>query len=230
MINKMKWISRLALVFTILYAPQAIEAQKKPAKAAVKPSRPATKKPVATNTEQDPPFMLKGFAPAFPDSLVVMVTSKSDPSFRGPSTIIKRGEFLLTGNLPEPGIYNLLLTNPKRQDQSRYIDLFLTNEPSAIRFTGSGGDFTVLEGPSLKAFSSLIQNFGAPFDSLSRLQQIRQMPGANADSINTAWNDILTRVKQKVSPFIKEYHATPVAPFLLCTLWPITSNEVFVFR
>jgi peroxiredoxin len=33
-------------------------------------------------------------------------------------------------------------------------------------------------------------------------------------------------VKQKVSPFIKEYHATPVAPFLLCTLWPITSNEV----
>lgn len=226
MINKMKWISRLALVFTILYAPQAIEAQKKPAKTSVKPSRPATKKPAATNTEQDPPFMLKGFAPAFPDSLVVMVTSKSDPSFRGPSTIIKRGEFLLTGNLPEPGIYNLLLTNPKRQDQSRYIDLFLTNEPSAIRFTGSGGDFTVLEGSSLKAFSSLIQNFGAPFDSLSRLQQIRQMPGANADSINTAWDDILTRVKQKVSPFIKEYHATPVAPFLLCTLWPITSNEV----
>jgi hypothetical protein len=75
-----------------------------------------------------------------------MVTSKSDPMYRGPSATVQRGEFLLMGTLPSPGIYNLLITNPKRQEQTRYIDLFLANEPSAIRFTGSGGDFTVVEG------------------------------------------------------------------------------------
>jgi peroxiredoxin len=225
--NNMKWICRLALLFLISSAPQLTSAQAKPAKAGAKQSKPATKKPAAPKSaEQDPPFMLKGFAPGYPDSLIVMVTSKTDQSYRGPSSVIQRGEFLLTGSLPTPGIYNLLLTNPKRQDQSRYIDLFLANEPSAIRFTGNGGDFTVLEGPSLKAFAGLMQNFGADFDGLSRLQQMRQTQGANIDSINTAWTNILNGVKQKVPVFIKEYHATPVAPFLLCTLWPITSSDV----
>jgi peroxiredoxin len=72
----------------------------------------------------------------------------------------------------------------------------------------------------------LLQSFSSEFDSLSRLQQLRQTPGSNTDSINAAWTSTLTRVKQKVPAFIKEYHNSPVAPFLLCTLWPITSDDV----
>jgi len=33
-------------------------------------------------------------------------------------------------------------------------------------------------------------------------------------------------VENNVAPFIKAYPTSPVSPFLLCTLWPITSNEV----
>ncbi len=225
--NYMKVISKLLVFLAIGCAPIAMQAQKKPIKTPAKQIKPVPKpKQVANNIQEDGPFMLKGFAPAFPDSLLVMVSSKSNAAYKGPAGFIKNGQFLLTGTLPGPGIYNLLLTNSKQQQQSRYIDLFLTNEPSAIRFTGNSGDFEVLEGASLKAFSSLIKNFGSDFDSLSRLQQMRQTPGSNTDSINTVWTGILNRVKEKVPIFIDEHHATPVAPFLLCTLWPVTSDDV----
>jgi peroxiredoxin len=84
----------------------------------------------------------------------------------------------------------------------------------------------VIEGNSLKAFAGLIQTFGSDFDTLSRLQQMRQSPASNPDSINIAWDAIMQRVKQKVTPFITEHHNTAVAPFLLCTLWPVTNDDV----
>ena len=183
-------------------------------------------KPVSDQKPADPPFMLKGFAPAFPDSMMVMVTSNSNAGFRGPKTLIENGQFLLMGEIPEPGIYNLLITNPKQKDQTRYFDLFLTNEASAIRFTGTGGNFEVLEGNSLRAFATLIRDFGSDFETLSKLNQMRQAPGSNSDSVNAAWTTVLGKVQSNVEPFIKTYPTSPVAPFLLCTLWPIVSNEV----
>jgi peroxiredoxin len=188
-----------------------------------KPAKPISDQ---TGAPADPPFMLKGFTPAFPDSMLVMVTSTNNQGYRGPKTYIENGQFLLTGEIPEPGIYNLLISNPKQKDQTRYFDLFLANEPSAIRFTGTAGNFEVLEGNSLRAFATLIRDFGADFETLSKLNQMRQTPGVNADSINTAWDTILQRVENNVEPFIKAYPTSPVAPFLLCTIWPVTSNKV----
>jgi peroxiredoxin len=220
----LKPMSRIITAIFCLVLPLAVLAQKKAAKPAVQKTKPVAK----TSPEKisDAPFMLKGFANAFPDSILVVISSKTDVNFRGPSAYIKNGQFLLTGTLPGPGIYNLLLTNPKQQQQSRYIDLFLANEPSAIRFTGTGGDFEVLEGPSMNALLSVIKIFGSDFDTLSRLQQMRQNPMANVDSINTSWINILERVKSNVPGFITQYHATPVAPFLLCTIWPVITSEV----
>ncbi|MES2649929.1 MAG: TlpA disulfide reductase family protein [Bacteroidota bacterium] len=225
----MKRFDRFILMAAILLVSGVINAQKTTGKSPAKQTKTAagTRQPVKSDLQiPEGPFMLKGFAPAFPDSLMVMVTSKSNAAYKGPATFIKNGQFLLSGTLPEPGIYNLLLTNPKRQQESRYIDLFLANEPSAIRFTGNSGDFEVLEGASLKAFAGLVKNFGADFDSLSRLQQMKQAPTANQDSLNLAWATILERVKSNVPLFVAEHKASPVAPFLLCTIWPVTSNEV----
>jgi hypothetical protein len=64
-INTMKWFCRLALVTAIFCVPQIIDAQKKPVKKTPSKSKPvAQKKVTSKNAEQDPPFMLKGFAPA----------------------------------------------------------------------------------------------------------------------------------------------------------------------
>ena len=219
----MSWLLK-AIVCLIL--PLSVFAQSKSGKTTVPTRKPAVRVQPAPEKVEEGPFMLKGFANAFPDSLLVVVTSKTDANFHGPSAYIKNGQFLLTGTLPGPGIYNLLLTNPKQQQQSRYFDLFLANEASAIKFTGNGGDFEVLEGPSLKAFLGVIKTFGSDFDTLSRLQQMRQNPLSNVDSINNSWVTILERVKTNVPGFLAEHHATPVAPFLLCTIWPVTSGDL----
>lgn len=224
MIHLKKPFTGILTAVLCLALPIALLAQKK----TTKPATQSTRKVQKSSAEKisDGPFMLKGFANAFPDSILVMISSKTDVNFRGPSAYIKNGQFLLAGTLPGPGIYNLLLTNPKQQQQSKYIDLFLNNEPSAIRFTGTNGDFEVLEGPSMNAFLSVIKIFGNDFDTLSRLQQMRQSPVANVDSINTSWINILDRVKSNVPGFIAQHHATPVAPFLLCTIWPVITSEV----
>jgi thiol-disulfide isomerase/thioredoxin len=220
-LHPFKWL--LPGLFAISL-PVFAMAQKKHTKAPVKQTRTVTK--VQTEAAPETPFMLKGFAGAFPDSILVLVSSKTDVNFKGPSGYIQNGQFLLSGKLPGPAIYNLLLTNPKNQQQTRYIDLFLDNESAAIRFTGSGGDFEVLEGKSLKAFLALIKTFGNDFDTLSRIQQAKQAPNADLDSLNTKWATALQRVKNNVPGFIAEQHATPVAPFLLCTIWPVTLDNV----
>jgi peroxiredoxin len=219
-----------SLLFALLCVSPVLMSQKKgkakPKKAVAKTVAAKPKAKAEPVDMENPPFMLKGFAPNFPDSTVVMVTSPNNPNFKGPSGKIQNGQFLLTGALPSPGIYNLLISNPKRQDQSRYVDMFLDNEPSAIRFTGEAGNFEVVEGNSLKAFSGLVQNFGTTFDSLSKVQQSRQMPGINQDSLNNEWNRLIANVEQRVPTFIRQYGNTPVAPFLLCTIWPVVNKKI----
>lgn len=214
----------LALLFVSPFVIGQKKGKAKPKKAVTKTV--ATKPQAEPKEMENPPFMLKGFAPSFPDSTVVMVTSPNNQAFRGPSGKILNGQFLLTGALPGPGIYNLLLANPKRQDQSRYVDMFLSNEPSAIRFTGEAGNFEVIEGASLKAFSGLVQNFGTYFDTLSRIQQSRQIPNISQDSLNNEWIRLIARVEERVPSFLQQFGATPVAPFLLCTIWPVESKKI----
>ena len=197
---------------------------KKPAKSALKvvPDNVSVPTP-------DAPFMLKGFLPDFPDSMMASLQSPTDQNFRGPRVRVSNKQFLMTGELPQPGIYKLVLQNPKNQADSRYVDLFLNNEPTAIRFSGNNGMFDVLEGPSLQAFAGLINTFSAEFDTLSRLAQMRQSAGTmnfSPDSINTAWNNVSNEVTLKVPGFLEQHGKTPVAPFLLCTLWPLTSGNV----
>ena len=226
-------LSLLCFALMLLVSGSAVAqaGKTKPAKPQPKsktttPAKPAAEKETpAANA----PFMLKGFLPDFPDSLIAVLQSSSDPYFKGPKARVSNKQFLMTGTLPQPGIYNLILQDPKNQANSRYVDLFLNNEPTAIRFTGSTGMFEVLEGPSLQAFASLVSTFGTDFDTLSRLSQMRQSAGTmkySADSINTSWNTITARIITNVPGYIEKHGSTPAAPFLLCTIWPIVNNNV----
>lgn len=197
-----------------------------------KTAKPTPKKPPVAATKPaaaaEAPFLLKGLLPDFADSMVAFLQSPNNPMYRGPRVVASNKQFLMRGKLPAPGIYNLILQNPKNQADTRYVDLFLDNEPTAIRFTGTTGTFEVLEGASLKAFADLIGSFGADFDTLSRLSQMRQSAGTNGyspDSINNAWNSSTQRVVEKVPAYLQQHGGTAVAPFLLCTIWPLTRSN-----
>ena len=195
--------------------------QKAPVKTAAKPA--AKDKVVAENAAAprvvtDGPLQIGGIATGFPDSTGVTLMQPQNQAFQGPVTFVNNGKFLLKGQVPSPGMYVLVLFNPKNQQDNKYYNVFLDNEMCSLEVDKSQNDVKVTSGKTLLAFDKLIATFGPDFDTLTQLSQDKQnrmqmqMP---IDSVLTAFTVVQNRAIAKVPGFLQQTKQSPVAPYLL---------------
>ncbi|HSC52475.1 MAG TPA: TlpA disulfide reductase family protein [Phnomibacter sp.] len=179
----------------------------------------AAEKPQKSNK-----MVLVGKTGAFADSLWAGIIDGEKNAFITPATRIKAGQFTISTKLEEPGLYVLMVGNPRDQQSLHYYNVFLENGQNELNIPTASGDYEVVQGNGLVAWKALESTFGNDFDTLSILNQMQQSAGTygyNNDSILQAKQVIAARVGQKMKPYLSSYSSSAVSTFLIQLISPL---------
>ena len=144
---------------------------------------------------------------------------------------VSEGSFQLTANLPQPGIYVLMVGNPQDQSSLKFYNLFLDNGNTGIVVTENDPVVKVENGESAKAFEALLRQMGPYFDQVNLLNKMRETAGTNGynpDSIRQEKSKAVEAIRKQVPIYLSQYNSTPVAPLLINVIAPFnyTYNEL----
>ncbi len=183
----------------------------------------ASAQPGANNVvKQETKLTLKGKVGAGFDSMWAALMEPEKGTYVGQQSRISKRSFTITTPLPNPGIYLLMVGDPRKQSTLKYFNIFLENGKAAVTVSDDGSDYQVDEGTPPKAFKALILYFGSDFDSLSMISKMVESAGTyhySPDSLAQVRKVIAGRIAQKIPSFLDAYKSTAVAPFLLNLVW-----------
>jgi thiol-disulfide isomerase/thioredoxin len=167
---------------------------------------------------------LVGHTGSFADSLWAGIIDGEKGTYLAPVARIKSGQFTISAKLEEPGLYILMIGDPKNQASLKYFNVFLENEPAELSVKDANSDVEPIKGDALFAWQALVQQFGPDFDTLSILNKMQESAGTygyNTDSIIKARQTVAARVGQKMPAYLKDYNKSAVSAFLLNLVWPL---------
>lgn len=176
-------------------------------------------KPAATSKLE-----LIGHVGPFADSLWAGLIDGEKGTYLAPVARISSGTFKLSAKLDGPGLYVLMIGNPKDQGSLKYFNVFLENAPAEISIKDPSGDYEPVNGEAVFAWKALVNVFGPDFDELSKLNNMQQSAGTygfNNDSILKAKKSVAGRVGEKMPAYLQQYNNSAVAAFLLNLVWPL---------
>lgn len=160
------------------------------------------------------------------DGTPVSILSSSLRGFTVPATKVERGSFIIEAVLPQPDLFVLMIGNESDGNMPRY-QVFLDNEVVELAIDVKANSMQINSGSSAVAFTELLQGFGPQFDQLSNISRLRQQAGESgfySDSLAKAWDLQTETIANMVAPYVQKYPNTPVAAFLLNTVWPLYNN------
>lgn len=167
---------------------------------------------------------LVGHTGPFADSLWAGLIDGEKGTYLAPVARIKSGQFMISAKLEQPGLYILMIGDPKNQSSLKYFNVFLDNEPVELLVKDANSDVEPIKGDAPFAWKALVQQFGPDFDTLSILNKMQESAGTygyNTDSIIRARQTVAARVGQKMPTYLKEYNNSAVSAFLLNLVWPL---------
>lgn len=229
----MKKLLRIIPAIAIMTLPMAIFAQQKKkvtakTKAPVAKTKSSTAKAAAIADTSSQPFQLVIEAKGFKDSTMAVVIHPANRQYQGPMGFVKNEKVTLSGTIPQSDAFVLVLADNKNQNDARYFNLYLDNEHSEIALDKNTNSLKVVTGELLKDFDQLVKTFGAEFEELTRLSQMRQQYAASnqpVDSIDRRYGYVTAQVNQKIPGFITKNAASPVTAYLLYTTRPVMSLD-----
>lgn len=171
-------------------------------------------------TTTTPQFTIKGKVTGLTDGAVRIATTQDNPATIASGTA-KNGVFTLTGSIPEPGLYYLILGS----EQPQYI--FLENKP--ITITGSKTDIKNLQVEGSSAHKDFVQfnkTFNPLIGELNALGAMIQRE-TSEDKRNALLHDydsVVKKVNAEVGDFVAARKSSFVSPFLLWVTAKLDEN------
>lgn len=140
---------------------------------------------------------------------LVFLTDVNKPGDTIAKAIVKKGTFVLKGDLKEPALVSL------RLDTAKPVMTFLEN--ASIKMSGNIaqlGKLKVKGSRSYNAFSDFQRTFNPLFEKLTRINQQFQYSGRN-DSLMTLAMALQDTIQVQIDLFVSGHPASPVSAFLL---------------
>jgi peroxiredoxin len=155
-------------------------------------------------------FVINGSLTGIADNSVVSLTDVNNPTDTVAKALVKKNTFVLKGNLPEPGLFNLNFSSVQKKGM-----LFLDN--SAMTISGTAGDIQQLKvvgSPSNKDFQEFQANFTPLFTKLNQLNEQAKMTGMTED-LSAQAIKVTREIQDGVDKFLKAKKGSYVSSFLL---------------
>ncbi len=164
-----------------------------------------------------------GIAPQFKDSLTALIINPQNNRPVGNAALIQKGAFRIDAELPQQGIYVLMLGDPNVQESLKFYNLFLDDNNTRLKVLDNDPVLKIEEGEAAKAFEALLRQIGPQFDAVNLLNKMRESAGTsgyNPDSIRLAKNTAIEKIRKEVPAYLQKYHSTAVAPLLINVIAP----------
>ncbi|HVZ57295.1 MAG TPA: TlpA disulfide reductase family protein [Chitinophagaceae bacterium] len=156
-------------------------------------------------------FTVSGRVAGLADGSLVRLINANDNNELSQAKVAK-GTFMLTGSVPEPGLYTLVLGKEKPQplflENSRIQVSGEVHKLEDLKVTGSRShqDFQVFK----KAFNPLFARMNAVATEINNTQ-----PGTRYDSLMKQYESINATIQADIDQFVTQHPASYVSPFLL---------------
>jgi peroxiredoxin len=167
-------------------------------------------------------FTITGNVTGLADKSSVFVTDVNNPTDTLAETTIKGGQFVLSGHVSEPNLYEINFGDAKKK-----APLFMGNDKMSI--TGSVDDIKGLKtmgSPSNDDFTEFQRTFNPYFGRINAVMGLANSPdGAKSkDSLFRVYKKITDTVQTVLDQFVQKKHASYVSPFILVVLSQLTED------
>lgn len=164
----------------------------------------------------EPKFVITGNVKGLEDHSTVYITDVSNPTDTVAVTEVKMGQFVLTGHVQEPNLYEINFGSAKKKTA-----LFMGNDK--ITLTGTVDDLKELQAkgsPSNDDFLTFQKTFNPYFARLNAVNQLANSPaGAKSkDSLFSVFKRIADTVETEEDHFIESRKSSFVSPFIIVVL------------
>jgi len=175
----------------------------------------------------DAKFSINGAVKGLSDGSRVFLNEVSNPADTVSVTTAKNGQFVLSGHVQEPGLYELNFGGPGKK-----TPLFMGNDK--ITISGSADDLKdlVVKGsPSQADFQEFQQTFNPYFIRLNAVTQQANSPvSPNRDSLITEYKKLVDTVEKSLDQFIANKKSSYVSPFVLIVLGQLSDDVLLQER
>src|SRR5687768_7064330 len=167
--------------------------------------------PLFALSQTDKGFTVTGKVTGFADGTDVKLLRNGE-SLEFASSTIKKGVFILNGEVAEPVLCYLIIGD------SNQVELYIEN--SKINVTGAKGQakkFKVTGSSSHNDFKEFIDIFIPLVQQMSSLaSNINMMvPGPDRDSLMVMYNGTTQRIQNQIDSFVVKHPRSAVSPFVL---------------
>jgi len=171
-----------------------------------------------------PQFKITGHIKGLPDNSAVFITDVSNPTDTVASTTVKAGQFVLSGHVSEPNLYEVNYGFAKKKEP-----LFLGNDKMTL--DGSVDDLKEVKtagSPSNDDFVQFQTLFNPYFARLNVVMGLANSPdGAKSkDSLFRVYKKLTDTIFTVLDGFIGQHRASYVCPFVLVVVNQLTEDAM----
>ncbi|MES1161037.1 MAG: TlpA disulfide reductase family protein [Bacteroidota bacterium] len=163
-----------------------------------------------------PKFVITGNVKGLEDHSPVYITNVSNPTDTLATTEVKMGQFVLSGHVQEPNLYEINFGSAKKKTA-----LFMGNDK--ITMTGTVEELKELRATGSSSnddFLAFQKTFNPYFARLNAVNQLANSPAGakNKDSLFSVFKRIADTVQTEEDRFIQSRKSSYVSPFVLVVL------------
>ena len=171
-------------------------------------------------------FSIAGNIQGLPDGSSVTVSDINNPTDTLARSTVKSGLFELNGAVKEPNLLQLNFDGVKKK-----AVVFIGNEKVKVNgTTESMQEISVTGSKVHDDFEQFKKTFNPLFGKLGELGQKINSSSVKNDSLNTAYESELNKVKSEVDNFIKTKPSSPVSPFVVMVTSEIEQDGAVMER
>ena len=170
----------------------------------------------------DAKFVITGNVKGVEENSIVFLTDVSNPTDTVAQAPVKTGQFVLSGHVTEPNLYEINFGSAKKKTA-----LFMGNDK--ITITGTTDDLKGLQARGSSSnddFMEFQKTFNPYFARLNAVTQLANSPaGAKSkDSLFKVFKNIGDTVQQQEDQFIGKRKSSYVSPFVLVVLSQLSED------
>jgi peroxiredoxin len=170
----------------------------------------------------EPQFKITGHIKGLPENSAVFVTDVSNPTDTVATATVKEGQFVLSGHVSEPNLYEVNFNSAKKKEP-----LFLGNDKMSL--DGSVDDLKGIKAagsPSNDDFVQFQTLFNPYFARVNQLMGLVNSPeGAKSkDSLFRVYKRLTDTIFVVLDGFIQQRPASYVCPFVLVVVNQLTED------
>ncbi len=180
---------------------------------------------VIAQDKQLPGFHITGNVKGLAEKSKIFLVSANSPTDTVAKTFSKAGNFVLTGTISDPNLYELNFGATKK------IMIFLGNDKIKIEGSADNINNLKISGSSVNDdFVEFEKTFNPYFAKLNAIAQFAKTPAGmpKRDSLAKSYMEVVTGVQAETDKFIGARKNSYVSPFILFEISPLSEDIVLL--